>query len=315
MTTPGGFGVPPQPSAASTPVVQAPASPGGSFLAPPHAGSQALSVGPPPSGRPQAIAGAAPRRGTPRPRWAWLAVVPVVVTGLIGAGTAQRVGQHLPPPPSDAQTTRVLPQVVPLVTGEYAFIAKHPDGSPVVPDPCRPMHWALNPEHMPAGADTQVREAFQFLSKATGLKFVEDAPTTEAPSETRQRVQPDRYGDRVVPVLVAFDQADQFSALKGDVAAVTLPDMASTDGPATERIITGQVIVDTDFISSVMSTGEGQSRFRMVLMHEFGHLVGLDHVDDSNEVMSPVADGFVYYGSGDQVGLAKAGSGSCFSDS
>lgn len=241
-------------------------------------------------------------------------MIPVIVTGLIGAGTARHLAEHLPPPPPDAQSTRVLPAVVALVTGQYSFIAEHPDGTPVVPDPCRPMHWALNPTNMPAGADATVREAFEFLSKATGLQFVEDAQTTEPPSEQRERVQTERYGDRVAPVLVAFDEAGQFSALGGDVAAVTLPDMVSTDGPATERIMTGQVIVDTDFITTVMGTGEGQARLRMVLMHEFGHMVGLDHISDTNEVMSPVADGFLYYGSGDQVGLAKAGSGKCFTD-
>lgn len=43
------------------------------------------------------------------------------------------------------------------------------------------------------------------MSQATGLQFVYDGATSEAPSTQREIFQPDRYGDHWVPVLFAWD--------------------------------------------------------------------------------------------------------------
>nr|WP_269329758.1 matrixin family metalloprotease [Kineosporia babensis] len=54
-----------------------------------------------------------------------------------------------------------------------------------------------------------------------------------------------------------------------------------------------------------------------VVLHEFGHLVGLDHVDDPAELMyrtptaRPHSDGFEL---GDRRGLARLSGGPCFRD-
>jgi hypothetical protein len=51
-----------------------------------------------------------------------------------------------------------------------------------------------------------------------------------------------------------------------------------------------------------------------VVLHELGHLVGLDHVRDRGELMFPTANDVVGYGPGDLQGLAALGRGACFSD-
>ena len=47
------------------------------------------------------------------------------------------------------------------------------------------------------------------------------------------------------------------------------------------------------------------------LLHELGHLVGLDHVDDPNELMYPRAAERTSYGPGDLKGLALLGAIPC----
>ncbi len=48
-------------------------------------------------------------------------------------------------------------------------------------------------------------------------------------------------------------------------------------------------------------------------MHELGHVLGLAHVEDPTQLMSPTNNGQVTYADGDLTGLAKLGAGSCAS--
>jgi len=220
---------------------------------------------------------------------------------------------ELPPVPADARAGRVLPEVVTVVTGPHAFIATHPDGRPVVPDPCRPMHWTMNPEGMPQGGEELVREAFRQVSAATGLAFVEDAPTTEPVVPDRRHVQPQRYGDRWAPLLVAVTDDATMAALGGDVAAIAQPTTIAPSGPGSARVVSGQVAIDADFVVDSVRSPSGQAAFRMVILHELGHVVGLDHVDDPTQVMHGRTS-YLYLGAGDKQGLALAGTGRCFTD-
>jgi hypothetical protein len=71
-------------------------------------------------------------------------------------------------------------------------------------DPCRPIHYVIRPQGQPAGGNKIVTDAVLRVSKATGLRFVFDGATSEAPSRERPSYQPERYGDRWAPVLISW---------------------------------------------------------------------------------------------------------------
>ena len=76
--------------------------------------------------------------------------------------------------------------------------------------------------------------------------------------------------------------------------------------PGFLRYETGVVVLDRD-VPWVSRDGEvGQA----ILDHEFGHLVGLGHVDDPGQLMDERLS-VLTYGPGDREGLARLGSVPC----
>lgn len=196
-------------------------------------------------------------------------------------------------------------------SGSYAFIRKQRDGSPVAYDPCRPIHYVVRSDQAPPGADRLVREAVARVSAATGLRFVADGGTTELPDRNREVFQPERYGDRWAPVLIAWRTAGQYPPLAGDTVGEGGSVAISVQGRPTV-FVSGQVVLDSRDLRRMMRTAAGRAEARGVLMHELGHVVGLDHVKDRTQLMyRSTVDGVTDFGAGDLTGLAALGRGAC----
>ena len=211
-------------------------------------------------------------------------------------------GTAIVPRPDDAQEGRVLPAVTPPSgEGGYRLVI---EGTTF--DPCRPVHWVMRPQGAPPGAQQAVQAAFDELSRATGLSFVSDGETDEAPEDKRQLVQ-ERYGERYAPVLVAWSDEAESSRLAGSVAGYAGPYPANPDGRG-GRFVSGQVVLDAPVLQDVASSPATYG----VVLHELGHLVGLDHVPDGSDTLAasgvPTGD----YTPGALRGLAAVGSGRCF---
>jgi hypothetical protein len=202
----------------------------------------------------------------------------------------------------------------PAGTGGYAFLMTHQDGSPVTWDPCRPVHYVTRPDGAPKGGAALVRWAFRQISTATGLQFVDDGAINEAPSDSRASFQPARYGDRWAPVLVAWSDPVAWPPLANGVLGRAGPTPFGIAGRDNERFVTGQAVFNGPALGVQLQTGD-DNKARAVLLHELGHLVGLDHVTDPFQVMY---DTNLYplpsYRSGDLRGLKLLGSGRCFTD-
>jgi hypothetical protein len=218
-----------------------------------------------------------------------------------------------PTPGREASRTPIgRPLPAPPEGGTHEFIALQPDGvTPVAYDPCRPVHYVVRPDNAPVGGEQAVHAAFARISEVTGLRFVHDGSSDEPTTLDRPIFQPDRYGDRWAPVLVAWETEEQNPALAGDTvgqagsAAVSL-------GGGTQIFVTGTVSLDAGRMPEILGFRDGAETARGIVLHELGHLVGLAHVDDPEQLMYPEARREVAdFAPGDLTGLAVLGSGPC----
>jgi hypothetical protein len=166
----------------------------------------------------------------------------------------------------------------------------------------------------PAGGEQIVTDAVARVSQATGLRFVYDGDTSETPSRRRSLYQPGKYGDRWAPVLISWltpDENPDFAAGvagQGGSSPVDLPDRPSA-------YVTGVLELDAGKLTSLLQHPTGKRAVRAVVLHELGHLVGLDHVTDAGQLMYPQAQpGVTDFGAGDLTGLAALGRGPCLAE-
>ena len=216
-----------------------------------------------------------------------------------GPGTVATAPLGTPPPP-------------PAGAGGYAFSMTHPDGTAVAYDPCRPVSYLVRAAGEPAGGAELVRWAFGQLSAATGLQFVDEGAVDEAPDVERRAYQPERYGDRWAPVLIAWSTPAETSMLTDGVLGRAGPDSFGTEDPESLRLVSGLAVFNGPALDQQLRSGD-DSKARAVLLHELGHLVGLDHVQDPYQVMYDTnAYPLPVYRAGDLRGLEKLGLGRCF---
>lgn len=195
--------------------------------------------------------------------------------------------------PSDVRTT--------ADGGQYAFLETQEDSDePVTYDPCQPVRVVVNTRTGPPDAMVLVADALDEMADLTGLTFDLDGVVTTAPSIDWQF---DEADDGWQPVLVAWTDEDAVDELDGTVLGVGGSVWSDQDGA--RRYVTGQVLLDGPQLTSL-----GPDETRATLLHELGHLVGLDHVGDEDSLMQPYS-GPDEWGSGDLAGLERLGRGSC----
>jgi hypothetical protein len=226
-----------------------------------------------------------------------------------------RPGVDVPSGPGEVAAAPLgVPPLPPAGMGGYAFSMTHEDGSPVAFDPCRAIHYVVRRGGEPPGGHELLTSAFSQLSAATGLQFVDDGITLEAPSETRAPYQPETYGDRWAPVLIAWSSAAETSMLGDGILGRAGPDNFGTGEVRSMRLVSGLAVFNGPALGQQLSSGN-DSKARAVLLHELGHLVGLAHVPDPYQVMYDTnAYPLSTYRAGDLRGLEQLGRGPCFRD-
>jgi hypothetical protein len=218
------------------------------------------------------------------------------------------------PPPSAEEASSPLGHPAPLAvtSSSYAF-KDHQQGSsdPITYDPCRPIHYVVNPERELPGAVPEVTAAIAAVSAATGLKFIYDGSTTETYSPQRTVYQPTRYGKRWAPLLVDFTDPGPGTAFTDDAVGVGGSTAAAAPADYHLTYVTGAIDIDTVEAARDLSDSS-RVQLRAVLEHELGHVVGLGHVNDVTQLMNPSAGhGVNTYSAGDLTGLANLGTGKC----
>lgn len=237
--------------------------------------------------------------GSPR-RVRTVVVLAVLVAVAIVLGRGRGAG--LVPRPPDREARDLVAPATPTTPGPYRFTNKDPDGRPVGFDPCRTIHYVVRVGPGPLNGAALVADGVARLERATGLRFQYDGTTDEVPTSS-SRFSAD---DPVFIGWAAEDETDLFSRFGHEVIGVAGSQMAGGAGDA--RVYRGGYVVLKPYLNLVPGFGPGRSEGN-VLLHELGHLAGLDHVDDPGEQMAPgvgpqaPAD----YGPGDRQGLYRLG--------
>ena len=201
------------------------------------------------------------------------------------------------------------PPEVPRGVGAFAFVAQQPrSDEPVAYDPCQRVEYAVNNAIAPAGGDELIDAAVREVERATGLVFVRRADTDQhadlfgAASGERRPVIIEWTTPVEVPDLLGFTL--------GVGGSTAVQDLETRES----RYVSGGIALDTYQLEKVLEQPRGPAQVRAVVMHELGHVVGLDHVDDKSELMFEKTTGRLAWGPGDREGLAALGSGRCFPD-
>ena len=248
----------------------------------------------------------APRRARHR-RDALLAglVTALVLTGFVmfdssPVGTTTRALIGLSPRP---------PYSVPLLDpgdGTYTFMHTQPGSKdPVTYDPCQVIEVRINPVGAPENYRELVDTAIEHVSKPSGLRLEVVGATDERPSRSPRTAS----GAGWKPVLVAWADEEEVPGLAGDVAGLAGSLVVESLGRA--RYVTGTVTLDAEAFQRIARELGGDETGQAIIDHEFGHLVGLDHVPDPGELMYADNIGRRDWGPGDLAGLSRLGRGRC----
>ena len=187
----------------------------------------------------------------------------------------------------------------------YAFLGTNGD-QPAAYSSCRLIQVAVYPAGGPPDAEQLVREAVARVRGVTGLDIVVTGSFGGHAPNWNFEAAPFSPGD---PISVSWQDSTAIAELTDDIAGLGgSPVISSPSG--TRYRVAGTIALSRDYYALLNQRGDHDEALA-VLLHEFGHVVGLDHVDSSRELMNEDNVGRTEFGPGDLEGLRRLGQGPC----
>jgi hypothetical protein len=170
-------------------------------------------------------------------------------------------------------------------TGPYALM--HPGSA----YPCAPIHYVISAPEAPEDFVEVVHGAVGKISAASGYRFYFDGMT-----------QGRNFFTNVGPLLIGFGASGENPRFADDTIGL--------GGSAVDNrgeLLNGAIMLDATKYAHEPDLAERQA----IVMHELGHVLGLDHVHDSGELMNEANLGRTSLGPGDRAGLRHQFALSC----
>lgn len=185
------------------------------------------------------------------------------------------------------------PKEQPNPSAGYQFLNIGPTGRPMLYSRCTPITVAVNPDGLPAEGQVVVNDTLAQLRELTGLTFEQMTGATHADDAT---------------VTISWETVKQNPQLRGALGLGGSSAMYSLTDPH-GHLVRGKISLNAD-MPEVWT--EHPITARGVLLHEFGHVLGLGHVPTTDTIMAPQASERMTLSDGDRAGFLAAGQGRCW---
>jgi len=186
-----------------------------------------------------------------------------------------------------AEPAKLSARVVspPVAHVDFPWLVTTGNGEPVT-WPCGPIGYRVVSENAPAGVDDLVAESTNRISVVSGYQFRRDPPLQHV-------------AERMIPyngITIAWVPRAEFRT-----DSPTAIGYGGASGKDT-NFTTGYVDVLAEWPGAHQAdfTANGAGR---LLLHELGHALGLNHIDDQSAVMFPVNQGVSVWSPAEQKAL------------
>ncbi|HEX4942277.1 MAG TPA: matrixin family metalloprotease [Actinomycetota bacterium] len=243
-----------------------------------------------------------------------------VILGVLAVGAVLRgpspveAGAGGPTAAPSATTDSPSPSVSPTarakVDGAFKFLERV-GGVPVRWNPCETISYAVNADGAGSSIKADLHEALARVTRATQIEFVSVGPTEETFLRAYQRMRYKGVIRKAELIIIWVDHGDYQAILRrlddprpSIAFAKTMAGLFADQ----DQYFGGIIVMDAEATSQ---RGFGHSYAHgSVLLHELGHIMGLDHVKDPDQLMYSGRYpnyGLHDFGTGDLEGLRRIG--------